>query len=117
MHVQAKDLTHITVPGYIHLWHVVDKQAKSLTNSDLLFILEGMAVFIECEFWSLMHKFHGLKDGFYYANHYTRRGGFVPGKEWSEQVEQELLRRGIISVSTGLDNSSKVTHGLPPFGW
>jgi hypothetical protein len=96
--VKARDLSHIKVRGDVHLWRVLDGHTKSLTNSPRLKRIEELSVFSADKFFAQMKSLSGeLRDGFYFAIHSSKQGNFIPGTEWSEEIESQLRERQIIS--------------------
>lgn len=104
--VSAKNLSHIKVQQVVHLWQYKDGFFKSLTNSPCLMLLEKNLDFNELEFFVLMANTYGsiteseinMPNGFYYVNHYFQSGGIVFGDSWSDEVEQELIFKEVISA-------------------
>lgn len=99
-HVQAIDLQHIVIREPIHLWQLKNGVCKSLTNSCNLYNLEHMKgyEFNEIKFWQLMRQQTGLANGFYFANHFTRKAGFIPGDNWTQEIEKILIDMDIAKL-------------------
>lgn len=100
--VKASQLSQFQVRGCIHLWQVVNGRGKSFTNSFTLALLEKTIGFDLIEFFRTMEdqqkgRGKGLDDGFYWANHYTKRGGFFLCKDWTKEIEEILLQKEVIT--------------------
>lgn len=100
--VKASQLSQFQIRGCIHLWQVVSGKVKSFTNSFALTLLEKAVDFDWIEFFCTMEdrqkgRRKGLDDGFYWANHYTKQGGFFLCKDWTKETEEILLQIEVIT--------------------
>lgn len=104
-HVMAKDLTHVAIRGTVHLWHCVDNNWKSLTNSPQLDQLEKLVGFDIQEFIERLANEYNFrkgdryefKDGFAFVDHHTQTGNYIISDKWTKQVEKTLADRGYLT--------------------